>query len=303
MKTPVFVGLLAAAALGATAQDPEPRHLAVDASGWQSMGNHGAKLMRLVGGARPSETQLVTYRERYPATFMCDSARIDAHRHIGTMHIQVLKGTLNLGLGDSVDFAKAKAFGPKSFIQIPGGTPHFEWNRGELEVQVTAVGRPTIGPVRLTDGRIDRPSPTTFVAAPCTPTGPEAPAAAANGLPAWQKTSSGAVMNLVGDGLSATDLHIFRMIWGSTVMQDSTRPVYHYHWGTEHVTMWRGGLRIGLGYPVDLAKARYYGPGSFVHIPAGVPHYEWFVGEVEAHVEFVGSSGAVDLDPKTGQPR
>lgn len=168
---------------------------------------------------------------------------------------------------------------------------------------MTAVGLPGIGPVRLADGRIDQPSPTTFTAAPCAPTGSGQPDAPANGLPEWTPTSGGSVINLVGDGLSPTDLHIFRMVWGPNVMQDSTRLIYHYHWGTEHVTMWRGGVRIGLGFPVDLRKAKLYGPGSFVHIPAGMPHYEWFVGETEAQVEFLGGAGAVNLDPKTGLPR
>ena len=305
MKSLPLTGLLTVllGAFGAAQPPSSPPILAADRSPWLAVGSHGASRMRLVGGERPSTTELVTYRERYPASFMCDSTKIDSHRHIGTMHIQVLRGTLNLGLGDSVAFATAKAYGPGSYLQIAGGTPHFEWNRGDLEIQVTAVGRPVIGPVRRADGQIDRPSPTTFVAAPCRPGGATQPAAAANGLPEWQKTSTGSVMNLVGDGLSATDLHVYRMVWGPTVMQDSSRLIYHYHWGTEHVTIWRGGLRIGLGFPVDLSKAKLYGPGSFVHIPAGVPHYEWFVGEVEAQVEYLGVAGAVNLNPKTGQPR
>jgi hypothetical protein len=76
-------------------------------------------------------------------------------------------------------------------------------------------------------------------------------------------------MQLVGDGLSPTDLHVYRNVWGPTVMQDSTRPVYHYHWGTEHVTVWRGGVRIGLGFPVILSKAKLYGPGSFMSGSSG----------------------------------
>ena len=306
MKPSLLPAAFAAAAVAAVglAQTPGgPAFLASDLAPWQPVGTHGAARMRLVGGAHPPTTQVVTYRERYPATFMCDSGRIDPHRHVGTMHVQVLRGTLYLGFGDTVDLAAAKAYGPKSFIQIPGGMSHFEWNRGELEIQVTAAGLPTIGPVRLSDGRVDQPSPTTFAAAPCAGGNPGGPPSAANGLTEWQPTSTGALMKLVGDGLSPTDLYVYRMVWGPTMMQDSTRPIYHYHWGTEHVTIWRGGVRIGLGFPVDLSKAKLYGPGSFVHIPAGTPHFEWFVGEVEAQVEYLGPPGAVNLDPKTGLPR
>ena len=107
-------------------------------------------------------------------------------------------------------------------------------------------------------------------------------------------------MPLTGDQLSPTDLRVFRYRISA---MDSTKAVYHYHWGTEHVTMWRGTVRIALGFPTDYTKAKAYGPGSFVEIPAGMPHLEWFEGDIEAHIEFLGPSTAIDLDRKTGRAR
>lgn len=62
-------------------------------------------------------------------------------------------------------------------------------------------------------------------------------------------------------------------------------------------------MRIALGFPTDSSKAKAYGPGSFVEIPAGMPHLEWFEGDIEAHIEFLGPSTAIDLDRKIGRAR
>jgi hypothetical protein len=86
-------------------------------------------------------------------------------------------------------------------------------------------------------------------------------------------------------------------------MQDSAKLTYHFHYGTELVTVICGTVMYGQGNHVDYAKAKDYGPGSFIENPAGNPHFEWFRGPLEAEVEFLGSSGAVSLDPTTGQPK
>ena len=101
---------------------------------------------------------------------------------------------------------------------------------------------------------------------------------------------------------SATELRAIRMYFLPPLMQDSTKPLYHYHFGTEHITILCGTLVYGEGDHVDLKKAREYGPGSFIENPAGNPHFEYFRGAVEAQIEMVGPSSAVPLDPQTGKP-
>ena len=84
---------------------------------------------------------------------------------------------------------------------------------------------------------------------------------------------------------------------------DTTRIIYHYHFGTEHITILKGTLWFAIGERVDRSKAKAYGPGSFIENPAGAKHFEWFEGQVEAQVESIGALGAISLDPATGQPR
>ena len=110
-------------------------------------------------------------------------------------------------------------------------------------------------------------------------------------------------MSLVGGNPpSPTELIAFRIHYPPKLFADSTRITYHYHFGTEHITVLHGTLYLGFGDHVDRTKAKAYGPGSFIEITAGTPHFEWF-GEVEAHVEAIGPLSAVPLDPATGQPR
>lgn len=116
---PIIVGLLLAAASQASAQSPA--FLASDVSGWKKVGRDGAERMNLVGRDPASPTELVAFRERYPASFMCDSTQAKVQRHLGTQHLQVLRGTLALGVGDEVDYAKAKQYGPAATWKYPRG--------------------------------------------------------------------------------------------------------------------------------------------------------------------------------------
>jgi quercetin dioxygenase-like cupin family protein len=102
---------------------------------WQPLGANGAQIMRLVGGASP--TELVAFRVHYPADFKVDSG---VHYHFGTEHITVLKGTIVVGFGDHADYSTAKSYGPGSFIVIPAGTPHYEMFRGDFEAHVESIG-------------------------------------------------------------------------------------------------------------------------------------------------------------------
>jgi uncharacterized RmlC-like cupin family protein len=94
-----------------------------------------------------------------------------------------------------------------------------------------------------------------------------------------------------------------RLLIMPPAMQDSANLTYHFHFGTEIITMICGTISYGQGSRVDYAKAADYGPGSFIENPAGNPHFEWARGALEAEVDFIGGPGAVPLDPNTGQPK
>jgi hypothetical protein len=111
-------------------------------------------------------------------------------------------------------------------------------------------------------------------------------------------------MNLAGGRPpSSTELVAFRIHFPARLSADTTRVTYHYHFGTEHITILKGTLYFAIGERVDRSQAKAYGPGSFIENPSGAKHFEWFGGEVVAHIEAVGSLGAISLDPATGQPR
>ena len=179
--------------------------------------------------------------------------------------------------------------------------PYYVWSRGPVEIQVEAVGPPHPGPIpRQTSDWATAP---TFAAASSRTAPPESPPAPANGLGEWTPTKTGGTMHLAGSTPpSPTELVAARYFWVIPAM-DSSKLVYHFHYGTELVTVICGTVRYGEGSRVDYAKALDYGPGSFIENPAGNPHFEWFPGPLEAQVDFIGSSGAAPLDPTTGQPK
>jgi hypothetical protein len=276
--------------------------LASAMSPWRT-GPDGVARMNLVGRADPSPTEFVAYRERYPATYLGDSTKVAVHRNVGTAHILVLHGTLVAGFDSTLDYAKARAYGPGSFIVLSAGDPYYVWSRGPVEIQVEAIGQPGRGPFpRVHAGGL--PVSPTLPAAIAKTAPPESPPAPANGLGEWKTIPMGGRMPLVeSHPTSPTELVAFRIYYLPPFLQDSANPIYHYHFGTEHITILCGVLVYGDGDKVDLSKAKEYGPGSFLENPAGNPHFEYFRGTVEAEVEFIGPGSAVTLDPVTGKPK
>jgi hypothetical protein len=278
------------------------RFLASGLSPWRT-GPTGVARMNLVGHPHPSATQVVVYRERYPAKFLADSTKAAVHRNVGTAYIMVLHGTLVVGRGGDVDFAKAAAYGPGSFLVIAAAEPYYVWSRGPVEIQVEAVGPPHPGPIPREGGSDWWQTPT--FPAEASPTAPvESPPAPANGLTDWQPTKSGGHMRLFASTpASPTELVAARHYWMPPAMQDSAHLTYHFHYGTELITVLCGTVAFGEGNHVDYSKSKDYGPGSFIENPAGNPHFEWFRGPLEAEVDVIGGPGAVPLDPTTGQPK
>ena len=105
------------------------------------------------------------------------------------------------------------------------------------------------------------------------------------GLKSWIVRPNGIARMPLAGGLSTTDMTTFRMYYPSTFKVASG---VHFHAGTEHVIVLKGSIRIGFGTCPDFAKAVSYGPGGFVAIPAGTPHYEWITGPLELQVTSVG---------------
>jgi quercetin dioxygenase-like cupin family protein len=71
----------------------------------------------------------------------------------------------------------------------------------------------------------------------------------------------------------------------------------HHHARTTTITVLEGRFHLGIGTRVDSSAARAYPPGSFLVIPAGVPHYEWGEGETVIQLSGIGPLGYTRLAP------
>lgn len=100
-----------------------------------------------------------------------------------------------------------------------------------------------------------------------------------------------AVMRLVGDPANP-EIFVVRFKYPGGFLLGP-----HFHTATVSITVLQGVLAIGMGERVDSAKIERMGPGSFVLLPAGMNHYEWFEGETVVHVQGVGPFATRFLNP------
>ncbi len=93
-----------------------------------------ARLAVLIGN--PAEPGPYVVRVKLPG-----GGKLMPHRHPEDRIYTVMSGVFYIGLGDSFDGDKVKAYPPGSVIVLPGDTPHFHWAKsGEYVTQVTAIG-------------------------------------------------------------------------------------------------------------------------------------------------------------------
>ena len=72
----------------------------------------------------------------------------------------------------------------------------------------------------------------------------------------------------------------------------------HRHSKDEFVTVMAGGFGIAAGETIDRAAAKTLAAGSFVHLPAGTPHYAVATGETIVQINGSGPFDVVYVDPK-----
>lgn len=97
----------------------------------------GAQYAVLDGNLKSKKS--VTVRIKFPANY-----QMPAHFNITPMHLTVLSGTLNIGMGDKLNTNKGTALAANSFTVIPARKPFYSWTNEETVVQVS-----TNGPVRI----------------------------------------------------------------------------------------------------------------------------------------------------------
>jgi quercetin dioxygenase-like cupin family protein len=71
----------------------------------------------------------------------------------------------------------------------------------------------------------------------------------------------------------------------------------HRHTKDEFVTVISGKVAISSGERIDRASLKSLPPASFVHLPAGMPHYLWAEAESVVQINGVGPFDVVYLNP------
>ena len=94
----------------------------------------GAQCAFLEGDPKAANV-LFSYRLKMPNHY-----RISPHSHPADEHLFIVKGSFNMGMGDTLDEKATKAMVAGSFVVMPKGTHHFAWTKGETIIQVYAIG-------------------------------------------------------------------------------------------------------------------------------------------------------------------
>jgi quercetin dioxygenase-like cupin family protein len=123
-------------------------------------------------------------------------------------------------------------------------------------------------------------------------------AAAALGLKEWQPGSNPGVarMQLIGD-FTKPELFIARFKY-----RDGYAIGPHFHNNTVYVTVLSGTFVYAVGDKEDPAAMARMGPGSFLVIEGGQPHFERMEGETVLHVVGVGPFRTTLLPGATRRP-
>ena len=72
----------------------------------------------------------------------------------------------------------------------------------------------------------------------------------------------------------------------------------HHHSKDELLTVIAGRFAVASGEKLDRTASPYLAPASFVHLPAGMPHYAWVEGETIVQINGVGPFDVSYVDPK-----
>ena len=126
--------LLALAIPSAHAQDPAGSVFHDGESlPWGEL-NNGVRMLPLYGNPSVAGEIFAFRLEVHPGFEM------GPHTHPVTEHLTVLSGRFYVGLGETMDKAAARAYGPGSYIAIAADEPAYMWAEEVTVVQVQGVG-------------------------------------------------------------------------------------------------------------------------------------------------------------------
>jgi hypothetical protein len=129
------LGLLAGSAAIA-ADTPGMKTVVPGDKQWQKAGKpmpYGMRVMYLYGD--PTQPGPYIYRIRVPTAY-----RIPPHTYSDDRVVTILKGTWWTGIGDRYDPFKMDEYGVGTFYVTTAGTPHFDFARTEVILQIMGFG-------------------------------------------------------------------------------------------------------------------------------------------------------------------
>jgi quercetin dioxygenase-like cupin family protein len=126
---------VAARPLATTEKDSVPVCLLPDDIKWnRDPSVHGLETAALLGD--PTVAEPYVQRIKFPANH-----RLPPHSHPnGSRMVTVLSGTLYFAFGEKFDESKLKALPPGTFFVEPKDTPHYALTKGEVVLELHAVG-------------------------------------------------------------------------------------------------------------------------------------------------------------------
>ena len=93
----------------------------------------GAQISVLEGD--PGQKGAVTLRLKFPANYI-----VPPHWHSTTERVTVLSGTLQVGMGDTLDRQRSQALAPGGFVSLPAKMHHYAWTATPTVVQISLQG-------------------------------------------------------------------------------------------------------------------------------------------------------------------
>ncbi len=78
---------------------------------------------------------------------MPDGTRVPPHFHGMTENVNVISGTLLVGIGDTMDVSKMTPLAAGAIVSVPAGLHHYAMSKGVTIIEVSGIGPDTLTPV------------------------------------------------------------------------------------------------------------------------------------------------------------
>jgi quercetin dioxygenase-like cupin family protein len=138
--TGVAVAMVAAPVAAAA---PSPVIVTVTTAKWQpgTGAFKGTQIATIIGDPSKSGAYY-SYLIKMP-----DGLRVPPHFHGMRENVNVISGTLMVGLGDTMDVTKMTALPAGAVASMPAGVHHYAMSKGVTVIEISGIGPDTLTPV------------------------------------------------------------------------------------------------------------------------------------------------------------